>query len=412
MKAWLLVLAPVFLAITAAARGDDAVGHVIEPWRPGMLDIHQISSGRGNAGLYLLPDGTTLLVDAGELPRKTPRHTPDRPDGSRPAGAWIVRYIGRTLAQQTKPALDYALLTHFHEDHMGGPSETSPMSASGAYRLTGITQVGESLRIGKLLDRGWPDYKYPSPLESAMVKNYREFLKWQTEHKDLKVERFAPGRNDQVTLLHEPKKYPTFEFRNVGANGEIWTGVGTVTRQHFPDLETVPRPDWPHENMCSVSFRLSYGKFDYFNGGDIPGIPPEGYPQWHDVETPVAKAVGPVDAAILDHHGYVDTQNEFFVGALRPRVWTLSVWDSGHPTNRVWQRLQSSRIYTGPRQVFATDLHPATRDVIGGIDRLASDRGHIVLRVSPGGDEFRVVIVDDASESGQVTKVFGPYKSR
>lgn len=413
MKAWLLVLASVFLVITtAAARGDDVAGQAIAPWRPGMLDIHQISTGRGNAGLYLLPDGTTLLVDAGELPRKTARHTPDRPDGSRSAGERIVRYIGRALAQQAKPALDYALLTHFHEDHIGGPTETSPMSASGAYRLTGITRVGESLRIGKMLDRGWPDYKYPTPLESAMVKNYREFLKWQAEHNGLKVERFAPGRNDQVTLLREPKKYPTFEFRNVGANGEIWTGVGTVTRQHFPDLETVPRPDWPHENMCSISFRLSYGKFDYFNGGDIPGIPPEGYPQWHDVETPVAKAVGPVDAAILDHHGYVDTQNELFVGTLRPRVWTLSVWDSGHPTNRVWQRLQSSRIYTGPRQVFATDLHPATRDVIGGIDRLGSDRGHIVLRVSPGGDEYRVVIVDDASESGRVTKVFGPYKSR
>jgi hypothetical protein len=43
------------------------------------------------------------------------------------------------------------------------------------------------------------------------------------------------------------------------------------------------------------------------------------------------------------------------------------------------------------------------------MEKLASDRGHIVLRVSPGGAEYRVVIVDDSSESHLVTKIFGPY---
>ncbi len=403
----------IFLAAVAlAARGEDAAGREIAPWQPGMLDIHQISSGRGNAALYIFPDGTTMLVDAGELARKTPRHTPDRPESTRPAGEWIVRYIRHALRHDAQPSLDYALLTHFHGDHMGELSDNTPMSRSGAYRLTGLTQVGESLGIGKMLDRGWPDYNFPIPLEDATTKNYRAFVKWQAEHSGMKVERFTPGRNDQVTLRRAPKKYPNFEFRNVGANGEVWTGVGTATRRHFPDLDTVLRADWPSENMCSTSFRLSYGNFDYFNGADIPGIPAEGFPQWQDVETPVAKAVGPVEVAILDHHGYIDSQNEFLVATLRPRVWLLSVWDSGHPTSRVWQRLQSTRVYPGPREVFATDLHPATRLVVSGIDKLASDRGHIVLRVSPGGNDYRIVIVDDSSESHRVTKVFGPYQSR
>lgn len=404
----LLVLA----AVTLAARGEDAAGREIAPWQPGMLDIHQISSGRGNAALYIFPDGTSMLVDAGELARKTPRHTPDRPEGTRPAGEWIARYIRHALRHDPQPSLDYALLTHFHGDHMGEVSDNTPMSRSSAYRLTGLTQVGENLGIGKMLDRGWPDYNFPIPLEDATTKNYRAFVKWRAEHSGMKVERFAPGRNDQVALRRDPKKYPNFEFRNVGANGEVWTGVGTATRRHFPDLDTVSRADWPSENMCSTSFRLSYGNFDYFNGADIPGIPAEGFPQWQDVETPVAKAVGPVEAAILDHHGYIDSQNEFLVATLRPRVWLLSVWDSGHPTSRVWQRLQSTRVYPGPREVFATDLHPATRLVVSGIDKLASDRGHIVLRVSPGGNDYRIVIVDDSSESHRVTKVFGPYQSR
>ncbi|HOK46228.1 MAG TPA: hypothetical protein PLK67_09865, partial [Bryobacteraceae bacterium] len=261
------------------------------------------------------------------------------------------------------------------------------------------------------LDRGWPDYNYPAPLEDAGTKNYRAFVKWQTERNGMRVERFVPGRKDQIVLRRNPKAYPEFEVRNIGANGEIWTGVGTATRRHFPPLDSVPRADWPSENMCSTSFRLSYGRFDFFNGGDIPGIPSEGFPQWHDVETPVAKAVGPVEAAILNHHGYIDSQNEFFVATLRPRVWLLSVWDTGHPTTRVWQRLMSQRVYPGPREVFATDLHDATRLVVTGIEKIASARGHIVIRVSPGGGEYRVVIVDDESESHRVTKVFGPYKS-
>jgi hypothetical protein len=399
-------------AIPPVLPAQDTPGRELSPWQPGTLEIHQISTGRGNSGLYIFPDGTAMLVDAGENARKTERHTPDRPEASRPAGEWIARYIRYALRHDAQPALDYVLLTHFHGDHMGDPSDASPASLSGAYKLAGLTCVGERLRIGKLLDRGWPDYNYPAPLEDGAMKNYRAFVKWQAANKGLKVERFMPGLNDQVVLLRAPGQYRDFEFRNIGANGEIWTGVGTATRQHFPALDTVQRADWPSENMCSVSFRISYGKFDYFNGGDITGIPSPGFPLWQDVETPVAKAVGPVDAAILNHHGYIDTMNEFFIATLRPRIWTLSVWDSGHPTSAVWHRLNSTRLYPGPREVFATDLHPGVRAVISGIEKLASDRGHIVIRVSPGGGEFRVVLVDDSNESHRVLRVFGPYPSR
>ena len=407
-----LLFAVVFAAAAGGAQGQDAVGREITPWQRGMLDIHQISTGRGNAGLYIFPDGTTLLVDTGEQAVKTPRHTPDRPDGSRTAGEWVARYIQHALRPSDQALLDYALLTHFHGDHMGVVGEKTPAARSGAYRLTGLARVGDVFRIGAMLDRGWPAYDFPQPLGDAATTNYRAFVKWQVQNNGMKAERFIPGRNDQVILRRDRKSFPDFEFRNLGANGEVWTGVGTATRQHFPALEGVPKADWPDENVCSISFRLSYGKFDFFNGGDIRGIPYEGLPAWHDVETPVAKAVGPVDAAILNHHGYIDSQNEFFVATLRPRVWLLSVWDSGHPTGRVWSRLQSTRVYPGPREVFATDLHAATRQVVSGIEKLASDRGHIVIRVSPGGGEYRVVIVDDSSESHRVTKIFGPYAAR
>ncbi len=79
---------------------------------------------------------------------------------------------------------------------------------------------------------------------------------------------------------------------------------------------------------------------------------------------------------------------------------------------RHYTRINSARLYPGPREVFATDLHAGVRAVISGIEKIAGDRGHIVLRVSPGGGEFRVVLVDDSDESHRVSKVFGPYKAQ
>ena len=175
-------------------------------------------------------------------------------------------------------------------------------------------------------------------------------------------------------------------FQALRMNGEIWTGQGTATEHRIPSLDTLPRKQWPDENVFSISFRLRYGNFRFFNGGDQPGVRPN-KPDWYDIETPVAKVVGPVDAAILDHHGYVDTMNELFVSTLRARVWTISVWDAHHPTPGVWERLYSEKLYPGPRDVFATDVHPQAREDIKGIDRLASGHGHFVLRVSPGGGE-------------------------
>lgn len=396
----------------AVSLASDQPGVELSPWTPGSLEIHQISTGRGNAGLCIFPDGTTLLVDAGELAKESARHTPARPDASRRAGEWITRYIRHALRHDPAPKLDYALVTHFHEDHLGEVTEQTPLAASGAYRLSGMTEVGDKLPIGKLMDRGWPDYNYPTSLKAPFVTNYRAFVDWQVKNKGLRIEAFHPGQSTQIVLLRDAQAYPAFEFRNIAANGLVWTGNGTATRPCFPSLDAVPSADWPDENLCCTAFRLRYGAFDFFNGADIRGIPNEGYPAWHDLETPVAQAVGPVDAAILDHHGYIDSMNAFLVSTLRARVWTLSVWDAAHPTGRVWNRLQSQRLYSGPREVFATDAHDAALTVIGGLNRLASRHGHIVIRVAPGGSDYRILIIDDASESHSITQTFGPYPSK
>jgi beta-lactamase superfamily II metal-dependent hydrolase len=386
------------ILVAAAAAFAQQPGQPLPPWSPGTLDIHRISTGKGDAVLYIFPDGTTMLADPGATTREGPRVTEQRPNASRTPGEWVVRYIRHMLKD---PVLEYALISHFHGDHMGDFAP-NPKTSRG-FKLSGITEVGDQIPIRKLIDRNWPDYNYPAPLKSRIVENYRAFIK----AKGIKVERFIPGRNDQIVA-----KVRDFEIRNIAANGEVWTGVGSTTRHHFPDLKDVPDDDLPSENMCSIAFRLSYGKFDYYAGGDLPGIPEEGAPAWHDMETPVAQAVGPVDVAVLNHHGYIDSQNAFFVGALRPRVFLFSVWSPGQPGPRVLNRLLSTRIYPGPRDIFATNMHEANEIVVANMAQLKSRHGHIVIRVAPGGASYKVIILDDTAETYTVTAVHGPYESR
>ena len=91
---WSLCLALILVSCNASKMKDSAT-NVLPDWQAGYLDIHQISTGRGNAAFLILPDGTTLLIDAGDLgvsrgPQEIMQPMPN--DSLHPA-EWIVRYI-------------------------------------------------------------------------------------------------------------------------------------------------------------------------------------------------------------------------------------------------------------------------------------------------------------------------------
>ena len=70
----------------AAVRKEDATdaeGMTLTPWRRGQLDIHHISTGRGDATLVVAPDGTTILIDAGAIYAGGPFNLDLKPNGSR-----------------------------------------------------------------------------------------------------------------------------------------------------------------------------------------------------------------------------------------------------------------------------------------------------------------------------------------
>ncbi|HEY0307401.1 MAG TPA: MBL fold metallo-hydrolase, partial [Acidobacteriaceae bacterium] len=91
----------------------------LEPWAPGVLEIHHIATNRGNSTLLLLPDGTTMMVDAGALYGDTPYLSPQRPSAEHRPGEWIGRYAQRRLRSAGLDGIDVFLLTHLHADHVG-----------------------------------------------------------------------------------------------------------------------------------------------------------------------------------------------------------------------------------------------------------------------------------------------------
>jgi hypothetical protein len=376
------------------------------PWTVGTLEIHQISTGRGNSALFILPDGTTLLVDAGAAGDGL--QIDPHPDRSRAPGAWIARYIGRHIPAGAR-GLDYALITHFHADHVGQINPSSPLSADGAYRLSGITEVDASWPIRCLIDRGWPDYAYPVPFKDQTMANYRKFLETRTRA-GMRVERFQPGALNQIRLLKDASRYPGFEIRNIIGNGRVWTGEGESSRPVFPPLESLAVEDYPNENMCSLGIRLRYGRFGYFSGGDLPGTPDPGFPAWHAPESAAAAAIGPVTVQVVNMHGSMGEESEGFLKALRSTVLIVPAWLPSHPAPDVLKRVINSRLPPTPRYVFVTDLRDAARIVIGQrANQLAGPPGHVVVRVDSDGEHYRVFVLDNRDERDRVLAVKGPF---
>jgi beta-lactamase superfamily II metal-dependent hydrolase len=394
------------MVATARLRAQMAVA--MEPWQRGFLDIHHVSTGRGNCVLAIGPDGTSILVDAGAKAGVGADLAVPRPNASRRPGEWIGRYAQYHLRSAPRQEIDTFVLTHLHDDHMGSCTADSPLSADGTYRLTGVSDVAEVVPIRRIVDRGFPDYRYPAPPTDTSALNYIAFVR-SMARRGVRVERLQVGSSQQIGL-RSAADFGSFAVRNLAANGEVWTGEGDASRKLFPALETLTSKQYPTENACSAALRFDYGAFRYYNGGDITCDTAFGTEPWMDVETAVARVAGPVSVAALDHHGYYDGTGPEFVRAMRARIWVLQSWHASHPALATLDRLYSPLLYRGARDVLATSLVDAAELADARLsDRMLSRQGHVVVRVHPGGARYEVIVLDDSVERGTIKARFGPY---
>jgi len=369
----------------------------LSDWEEGLLDIHHISTGQGDAAYIICPDGTTMLIDVGDLGGPSEKRPPETmmspvPDGSKSPGEWVAEYVRRfskPLKQET-PTVDYVFLTHFHSDHIGNKRPETP-TANG-YALSGITVLAEHIGLGKIVDRGFPDYAFPSREavrkgNSSFFDDYLQFVDYQQKFRKTVFEGFEVGSRSQFALKRSPEKYGNFRIQNLYVNGEIWTGHGT-------EKETlIPASANPDENVCSGAIELSYGNFRYFSGGDIPGFGKR------DVETALSKLLGKTNVLNLNHHGYRDAINATFLAKLQPQVMVVPVWDDNHPHVETLARLVDTTIYPDKRSLYPTAMFPRLRSNLGDGSGVFKPDGHVVIRVGKGGKDYAVFVLDAKSKN-------------
>jgi competence protein ComEC len=282
--ALLLLLAA--LALTTVASLPDGKLHLV------MLDI-----GQGDAILVLGPTGRSLLVDGG----------PD-PD-------LVLRRLGGAVPWWRR-SIDTLILTHPHQDHVGG-----------------LPAVLQRYRVGTILDAGRP---YPNP-------TYSQFLA---------LARREPG----ARLL----------LARAGQRVEL--DRGTTLRIWYPSDADARAPLLDSDiNNASIVSLLTYGRFSSLLTGDAKAV----------VEAILGRRseLRPIDVLKVGHHGSNFSSSPAFLSALGPAAGLISVGAGnpyGHPGAQTLRALSRASV-----EVRRTDRDGTVEVMTDGATWAIRERGQL-----------------------------------
>jgi len=412
---------------TAAARcvanvAPPEAGATLPAWKPGELELHFIYTGCGENMFYRFPDGTAMLNDTGEGYRpKDVEYTPLLPSPERLGGDWVSRYVSRVYPEKV---IDYLVFSHWHGDHVGHASfgvKKTPecdwryRTTADGRKIDGFLCVAEDFGFRRYFDHQYPaEGRYKT--HGCCLKLASEWFEEQRK-KGLAVEPFKVGALDQIALLRDPEKYRgLFSIRNVCANGVLWDGKDGV--RDFA-AETVAATGKEHlpQNMLSMGFIVQYGKFRFWTGGDIqPSSMGQGFATKDgpvNYEAEVGKRVGPVNVCKTNHHGCGDAMCEEFVRSVRAQAYVSCVWSRWHVDRRTMERMTSRTIHPGFDPLVIPNFMPKDRAKVykdmpfmKNVPPETHDGVHVVVKVAPGGDAYKVYLVDARDESMRVRACF------
>ena len=384
----------------AGAPGSRArVGKPLPLWKEGFFDIHNINTGRGECLFLIFPDGTSMVIDSGEVPyTKNSRYesAAQKPSDDRRPTETQAAYVRHFLPSVCRDSVDYYLLTHFHNDHMGNlKMGRSVRDTAGNYVLFGTANFYRLQPFRKIVDRDYPQYD-TARMKSWSVKelpHYKKFVKYSVENRSLVAEKFEVGVSTQFPMRYKSGKYPGSSVFNWGASGCVWNGEEVVDMY----ADKVMR-----ENGASCCNLFTYGPFDFYTGGDA-GTNTE-------VEYPIARAIGrKLSAMKATHHFSWYTMDSTVVNIFCPKVILSPSFNSHQPDMPTLLSVLDNPCHP---DVFVSNVPAAAVEKFPEIvSRIKGRDGHFVLSVCPGGKWFYVYKVDDTLEGYIVTDIYGPYSS-
>lgn len=236
------------------------------------LRIAAVDVEGGQATLFVAPTGQSLLIDTGW----------DKNNG-RDADRIIAAAKSMGLSR-----IDTVLLTHYHDDHIGG-----------------VPQLAERFPIGAFLDHG---ERIPSdPNDTSFLSNYRKVLA------SGKYKHFVVKAGDKLPA-------PGFDAVAISSNGTVFPGSVAATRTPNPLCKNVSQPATDtQENGQSLGIMIRFAGLKIVDAGDLTSD------REYSLVCPMNK-LGPVDLLIVSHHGVDWSSSPVFINSIAPRV---AIMDNG-----------------------------------------------------------------------------------
>lgn len=250
------------------------------------LDVYFIDVEGGQATLFVSPSGESMLVDAG-WPGFNGR------DADRIAAAAKQAGVSR---------IDYMVVTHYHNDHVGG-----------------VPELAARLPIRTFVDHGPTVEQGDRP--AALFRAY-DGARAKGRHLQVR-----PG--DRIPIAG-------IDVLVVVAGGERLTrplpGAGDANPLCS---DFTPREPDLGENARSVGTLVSYGSFRMVDLGDLT------WNKERDLVCP-ANVLGAVDVYLTTHHGMDMSGPAVIVHALRPRVAVMNNGAKKGGSRDAWRVVRNS----------------------------------------------------------------------
>lgn len=253
----------------------------------GHLKIHFIDTEGGQATLFVLPSGESLLVDAGW-------------PGSNGRDAKRIVEAAKSYGLKR---IDYLLVTHYHMDHVGG-----------------VPELAAAFPIGTVIDHGTDVEKDAGA--QRLDAGYQKVIASGVKRLTVKPGDVLPIKGARVEI--------------VSADGATISKAVAGGGQSNPVCGSEPRrPVDTSENARSAGMVMTFGKFRTVDLGDLT---------WNkelDLSCP-NHAIGPVDLFIVSHHGWQESNSKALVYGLKPRVAVMDNGARKGGSPAVWRTVTSS----------------------------------------------------------------------